>query len=137
MVSSQYLNISNSSAELVEVTPSISLGNLYKVYASAEVNAVQKKFSLEIIDGFLRGNERLNFVEHKVVSDFTSILIFEVTQASQLNTYYKLEALSYVNSNHNIFILVKKNNKMLGYQYIGLDNEIIPEVEQKILSKLL
>jgi GTP cyclohydrolase III len=137
MVSSQYLNISNSSAELVEVSPSISIANLYKVYASAEVNAVQKKFTLEIIDGFLRGNERLSFLEHKVVSDFASILIFDITQSSQLNTYYKSEVMSYVNSNHKIFILVKKNNKMVGYQYIGLDNEIIPEVDQKILSKLL
>lgn len=137
MVSSQYLNISNSSAELVEASPSVSLANLYKVYASAEVNAIQKKFTLEIIDGFLRGNERLSLVEHKVVSDFASILTFEITQSTQLNTYYKSEVMSYINSNHKIFILVRKNNKMVGYQFIGLDNEIIPEVDQKILSKLL
>jgi hypothetical protein len=137
MVSSQFLNISNGSAELVEAIPSLSLANLYKVYASAEVNANQKRYTLEIIDGFLRGNERLSFVEHKIISDFSSAIIFEVTPASQLNTYYKTDWFSYINSNHKVFILVKKNNRILGYQHIGLDNEIIPEVDQKILSKLL
>jgi uncharacterized protein (DUF2344 family) len=115
----------------------INWGNLYKIYASVEVNTQQKKFCLEIIDGFLRGNEKLALVAHQNLSDNFSLVTLEVTTSNQLNTFFKTESWNYFHSNHKILVLVKKQNKFVGYQYIGMDGEIIPENEYNFLSKVL
>lgn len=111
--------------------------NLYKVYASAEVNWSRREFSLEIIDGFIRGNEQLKFVGHQNLTDSLSQLVLEIVPGSQLNTYLRVESHTFFHANHRILILVKKQNKVVGYQYIGLDNEIISEIEYRIPSNIL
>ncbi len=111
--------------------------NLYKIYASVEVSTQQKKFCLEIIDGFLRGNEQIEFSAHQNISDNICLVTLEVKPSSKLNTYLKTASWNYLHSNHKILVLVKKQNKFVGYQYIGMDGEIIPESEFKFLSKVL
>jgi hypothetical protein len=137
MLTSQIPISSAGSVIKNEPSNSVNLANLYKIYASVEVNTQQKKFSLEIIDGFLRGNEQIEFSAHQNVSDNICLVTLEVKPSSKLNTYLKTASWNYLHSNHKILVLVKKQNKFVGYQYIGMDGEIIPESEFKFLSKVL
>jgi hypothetical protein len=120
-----------------EGTQGIALNNLYKIYVSAEVNKHRNTFSLEIIDGFLRGNEQLVFSSHQISQENTSIISLDIVNSPKLNTYLKTESWHFSGGNHKILVLVKKQKKAVGFQFIGLDNEIIPESEHKIISKLL
>lgn len=137
MLASQILTSSVSSIAKRENNDVLNWGNLYKIYASVEVNTQQKRYSLEIIDGFLRGNEQIEFSAHQNVSDNISLVTLDIKPSTKLNTYLKTDYWSYFHSNHKILVLVKKQNLVVGYQFLGMDGEIIPESEYKTLSKVL
>jgi hypothetical protein len=137
MITNQIPNSSVSSIAKRENSDIINWGNLYKIYASVEVNTQQQKYRLEIIDGFLRGNEKIEFSAHQNVSDNISLVTLEISPSTKLNTYLKTEYWNYFHSNHKILVLVKKQNLVVGYQFVGMDGEIIPESQYKTLSKVL
>lgn len=137
MLASQIPSSTIGSVVKKDHTNVLNWGSLYKIYASVEINTQQKKFSLEIIDGFLRGNEQIELLSHQNISDSISLVTLDIKPSSKLNTYLKTDSWTYFHSNHKILVLVKKQNKVVGYQYIGMDGEIIPESEYKFLSKVL
>lgn len=112
------------------LNPSINFWNsFYKVYARIELIKLGGKVCLEVIDGYLKEGEALNLSFPNILKKVnTNILILEVIKKSKKNTYFKSSPLNFnVQDSNNWLICIKRDNKLIGYQYIDSDNNLLGE----------
>jgi hypothetical protein len=102
---------------------------LYKVYARIEFIKLSSKVSVEVIDGYLKDGEALNIAAPYILKKVnTNIIILEVIKDSKKNTYFKTSPLNFnVQESNKWLICIKRDNKLIGYQYIDSDNNLLGE----------
>ena len=103
--------------------------DLYKVYARIELMKLGGKACVEVIDGYLKDGEVLNLTSSYILKKInTNILILEVIKKSKKNTYYKTGPLNFILQESNKWLIcIKSDNKLIGYQYIDSDNNLLGE----------
>jgi len=103
--------------------------DLYKVYARIELMKLGGKVCVEIIDGYLKDGEALQIVDPYILKKAnTNILILEVIKNSKKNTYFKTNPLNFnVQESNKWLVCIKRDNKLIGYQYIDSDNNLLGE----------
>ena len=102
---------------------------LYKVYTRIEFIKLSSKVSVEVIDGYLKDGEALNIAAPYILKKVnTNIIILEVIKDSKKNTYFKTSPLNFnVQESNKWLICIKRDNKLIGYQYIDADNNLLGE----------
>jgi hypothetical protein len=102
---------------------------LYKVYANIELIKLSGKVYVEVIDGYLKDGEMLIISNPNILKKVnTNILILEVINKSKKNTYFKSSPLNFnVQESNKWLVCIKRDNKLIGYQYLDSDNNLLGE----------
>ena len=93
------------------------------------------EFSIEIIDGYLRQQNSLEFWESKIIADGILVLKAKITSAKKYCTYLHLESVKIPEHIKSVLSLIYGNKRITGYQMINLDGSP-EELSSQMLSKI-
>ncbi len=97
--------------------------NLYKIYAGFEKGRDGNILSIDIIDGYLKSDERMFLKSSYLIEKNIWYAEVEIIPNQQMNTYLKInQEFPQMNS---IFIKVSKKGKTVGYQWIDIEGNIL------------
>jgi hypothetical protein len=88
----------------------------YKVYVGFEKDGEGGITGIEVIDGYLRNNERLALKKQSNLPNGVSYFELEVISNSQMNTYLRIPSVAPLQN--NILVKVFKHGHFLGSQFI-------------------
>lgn len=95
----------------------------YKVYVGFEKDVQGCITGLEIIDGYLKNNERLALKMQSILPNGVSYFELEVVPNSQMNTYMRIQNV--VPFQNNILVKVFRKGNFLGGQCIDQVGNIL------------
>ncbi len=97
--------------------------SLYKIYAGFEKGRDGSILSVDIIDGYLKSDERMFLKASYLIEKNIWYAEVEIIPNQQMNTYLKInQEFPQMNS---IFIKVSKKGQTVGYQWIDLEGNIL------------
>ncbi len=105
----------------------------YKIYVGFEKNADQEITSLEIIDGYLKPNERLYFHSENKKTPGIACYKLDIVYSPNINTYLKVPISMPVAE--NILVKVFRAGKQVGFQWIDKDGNILGPVPAALSNK--
>ncbi len=97
--------------------------NLYKIYAGVEKDRSGKILSVDVIDGYLKADERMFLKSAKLIENNIWFAEIEIIPNQQMNTYLKIN-YDFPRMN-SIFVKVSKHGQTVGYQWIDTEGNIL------------
>lgn len=127
---SQFVNKANKT---------IPWSTIYKVYANIEMEKDFQSYNLEIIDGYLKPFEFLEFAQHKMIQNSIELFIFRISKGNRTNTFIQVPEIKFNAEARSVLVLVQKLDEICGYQWIDLAGQSLgePKVELKMIEEML
>ncbi|MDP1728272.1 MAG: hypothetical protein Q8M15_15900 [Bacteroidota bacterium] len=127
---SQYVNKANRT---------ISWNSIYKVYVNIEMEKDCSVFNLELIDGYLKPFEFLEFGQHKMIQNTIALFVFSIKKGNKTNTFVQVPGIKFNPDTRSVLVLVQKLDETYGYQWIDLAGQSLgePKFDLKIIEEQL
>lgn len=104
---------------LIDEDPSL----FYKIYVGLERDAQQKITHIDVIDGWLRGNECLVMKFRQNLDNNISYFELEVVPSDKVNTFLRIPVEQPLLN--TVLVRVFKKGQCLGYQWIDLEGNLL------------
>lgn len=113
--------------------------SIYKVYVNIEMEKDFLSYNLELIDGYLKPFEFLEFAHHKMIQNAIELFVFRIRKGNRTNTFIQVPAIKFNPEARSVLVLVQKLDETYGYQWIDLAGQSLgePKVDLKIIEEYL